>query len=343
LPTVSALSQGADYGRLVGLAHLDYRKNDGADLVDGYVGGNGPGNHRPDPNNPNQGYLGARWGEVKPFCIQTLNTDPLGTYLPDYPAFSDPQYRTDFIEVRRKGAQARGSGSTARTATEEATGLYWAYDGAKGLGTPPRLYNQIVREIAMHQLNAASSVNSVAENARLFALVHAGMADAGIIAWRAKYFYNLWRPVIGIREDDSGTGPTGLGTGVTAAGDPFWQPYGAPNSNRPGAKNFTPGFPAYPSGHATFGTTVFEIVRAFYSGVTVEFDFVSEEINGKTLDIDGSVRTHVKRHYNLDDAITDNLESRVWLGVHWRFDGEGGKSAGIAVAGQIMSAPTCFP
>ena len=219
--------------------------------------------------------------------------------------------------------------------------MYWAYDGAKGLGTPPRLYNQIVREIATKQLNNSGVLNTTDENARLFALVNAGMADAGIIAWRAKYFYNLWRPVIGIREDDVGTGPTGLGTGSTANADPFWQPYGAPNSNRPGAKNFTPGFPAYPSGHATFGTTVFEIVRAFYPGVT--FDFVSEEINGKTTDVDGSVRTFMKRHYNLDDAIRDNLESRVWLGVHWRFDGEGGKSAGEVVASKVMAGTTCFP
>ena len=337
LPTPSQMSDGADYGRRIAQAMLDLRKNDGADLPDGYVGGNAPGDHRPDPYNPNQGYLGARWGEVKPFCIESTGMEPLANYLPAYPAFGTPGYNTDLLEVRRKGARSRGTGATARTATEEATGLYWAYDGAKDLGTPPRLYNQIVRAIADKQ------GNTHAANARLFALVNAGMADAGIIAWRAKYFYNLWRPVIGVREDDSGTGPTGLGTGAAAGGDPFWEPYGAPNSNRKGVKHFTPNFPAYPSGHATFGTTVFEIVRAFYPAVTVEFDFVSDELNGKTLDVDGSVRTYMKRHYNLTNAIAENLSSRVWLGVHWRFDGVGGKSAGEAVATRVMAGTTCFP
>jgi membrane-associated phospholipid phosphatase len=42
--------------------------------------------------------------------------------------------------------------------------------------------------------------------------------------------------------------------------DPAWVPLGAPNTNRnkPGVN---PAFPAYPSGHATFGTAVLEMVR----------------------------------------------------------------------------------
>ena len=45
------------------------------------------------------------------------------------------------------------------------------------MGTPPRLYNQIIREVAK------AKGNSVADNARLFALVNAAMGDAGILAW----------------------------------------------------------------------------------------------------------------------------------------------------------------
>jgi hypothetical protein len=42
--------------------------------------------------------------------------------------------------------------------------------------------------------------------------------------------------------------------------DTTWTPLGAPNTNRkkPG---ITPAFPAYTSGHATFGTAVLEVVR----------------------------------------------------------------------------------
>lgn len=319
------ISSGEQYGRAVAYAILDARKNDHADASDVYAPGGAPGDHRPDPYHPTQGYLGPRWGSVTPFCVSfgAMDTEE---YLPPPPAFGSVEYRNHFEEVRDHGARTRG----ARSAEQEVTGLYWAYDGAKGLGTPPRLYNQIVRVIATAQGNDAD------QNARLFALVNAGMADAGIVAWRAKYRYNLWRPVVGIREDDAGTGPSSLGTGAPSAGDPFWEPYGAPSSNRPGTNNFTPNFPAYPSGHATFGTTVFEIVRRFFAPTPVTFEFTSDELDGKTVDIDGSVRTAIKRTYTLDEAIQDNLESRVWLGVHWRFDGNGGRQAGEKVAEKVF-------
>jgi hypothetical protein len=218
-------------------------------------------------------------------------------------------------------------------------GVFWAYDGAKGLGTPPRLYNQLVRKI-IDNLPAAPTTDKLAQ---FLAMAHAGMADAGIVAWEAKYTYNLWRPVLGIREDDAGTGPTGMGAS-SKSGDPVWQPYGAPSSNQPGKKNFTPPFPAYPSGHATFGTTILEIARQAFAldPVAFKFKLVSDELNGITVDVDGSIRTRQEREYNIKTAIKDNLESRVWLGVHWRFDGEGGEKAGKEVAKQVVTGG-CFP
>jgi hypothetical protein len=35
-----------------------------------------------------------------------------------------------------------------RTVDETLIGIFWACDGAVGLGSPPRLYNQIVRRVA---------------------------------------------------------------------------------------------------------------------------------------------------------------------------------------------------
>jgi hypothetical protein len=321
---------GMRYGAEVADKLLGFRASDGSSARDDFVPGLLPGNHRPDPYNPDQGFLGPKWGSVTTFCIPPF--PPGGStaaYLPPPPAFTSPTYKTHFEEARDHGARAR----VKRTAAQEDVGLYWAYDGAKGLGTPPRLYNQIVRSIA------SDRGNTVDQNARLFALVNVGMADAGIVAWRAKYEHNLWRPAVGVREDDAGSGPSGLGTGSTAAGDPAWQAYGAPRSNEPGKGYFTPNFPAYPSGHASFGTTVFELVASFY-GVAknaLSFDFVSDELNGRTLDNDGSVRTSVSRTFSLGAAIQSNLESRVWLGVHWRFDGEGGRSVGEKVAQQVFA------
>ena len=334
LPATATMQQrldGLNYGTKVANALLAFRANDGSGASNAFIPGDLPGNHRRDPLNPGQIFLGPKWGLVTPFCIAPFapgaNT---AAYLNPPPAFNSALYKQHFDEVRDAGGRRRG----ARTAAQEMTGLYWAYDGAKGLGTPPRLYNQIVRVIARDR------ANTVTQNARLFALVNAGMADAGIVAWRAKYEHDFWRPAIGVREDDAGTGPTGLGTGSNAIGDPAWVAYGAPRSNQPGAGSFTPPFPAYPSGHATFGTTVFELVAKFYAVATTQlrFEFISDELNGQTLDDDGSARTCVRRTYTLAKAITDNLESRVWLGVHWRFDGDGGKAAGEKVAQQTFAA-----
>jgi hypothetical protein len=64
-----------------------------------------------------------------------------------------------------------------------------------------------------------------------------------------------------------------MGTGgnpIDNDADPFWLSLGAPATNeelaggKPAKKNFTPPFPAYPSGHATFGAAAFQSVRRFY-------------------------------------------------------------------------------
>jgi vanadium chloroperoxidase len=229
------------------------------------------------------------------------------------------------------------AGLAPRTANQTVRGVYWAYDGASGLGTPPRLYNQIVREVAMKELNPNTGVPNTAEqNARLFALVNVAMADAGILAWDQKYIHDLWRPVVGIREHDTSMGPAGGGkNNIGGNCDPFWLPLGAPSTNSTGKKNATPPFPAYPSGHATFGAAAFQITRLFYGvGRNSTQDalfkdqngndraFVSDELNGVNKDNNGTVRPRHARSFQdgLWRMIIQNGRSRVDLGVHWVFD-----------------------
>jgi vanadium chloroperoxidase len=40
-----------------------------------------------------------------------------------------------------------------RTVDQTLIGIFWAYDGVAEIGTPPRLYNQIVREVAINKPN----------------------------------------------------------------------------------------------------------------------------------------------------------------------------------------------
>jgi len=220
-------------------------------------------------------------------------------------------------------------GTTTRTPTQTMVGNFWGYDGTPYLGTPIRLYNQIIRKVA------ESRGNTQAENARLFALIHAAMADAGLLCWDVKYMYQFWRPVVGIREAGKNEGPlaTSGKLNLSKHADPSWLPLGAPSSNSLN-KQFTPPFPSYPSGHATFGAAALHITRLFYGvrpgdrkkdNLADGLSFISDEYNGTTTDHTGTVRPRILRSFpnGLWEMIEENGISRAYLGVHWTFDSFG--------------------
>lgn len=324
----SKVEAGTLWGQTVANRMLAERKNDGSDASnDAYVPSPLPGRHRPDPVNSSQGFLGPLWGQVKPFGIANLIDRVPGQKPPE---LDSSQYATDYNEVYAKG---RDQGGT-RTPRETTIGLFWAYDGARKIGVPPRLYNQVVRAIAL-QAKATEE-----QNAKLFAMINVAMADAGIQCWHEKYTYNLWRPVLGIREAGEGWGPTGLGDNNPGTeSDPFWMPLGAPRTNQPDRPSVTPSFPAYPSGHATFGTTSMYLAKVFLGlPDDFEFEFVSDELDGESVGIGGTIRARYNAKMTIPDAINDNVLSRVYLGVHWQFDGREGERNGRKIAEMIVNA-----
>lgn len=331
---VPGFNDGRDFGTEVAHRILADRKDDPGDKDTGYAPSAARGAHRPDPDNAPQPYLGAFYGErCKAFAI----TNRTALRLDAPPALGSAEYDAALKQVWGKGIAPELTGTlpagmpgiTPRTSEETLIGTFWGYDGSKEIGTPPRFYNHIVRQVAINQ------GNSVAQNARLFALVNVAMADAGILAWEEKYRHNLWRPVLAIRENDPSFGANGTPANpIDPLCDPFWLPLGAPKSNEI-AKNFTPPFPAYPSGHATFGGAAFHITRRFYDvGGTLSggdlgpdtllagIGVVSDELNGKNKDNRGAIRSRHVRSYSggLYQAMIENGRSRVFLGVHWVFD-----------------------
>ncbi|NJK67756.1 MAG: vanadium-dependent haloperoxidase [Microcoleus sp. CSU_2_2] len=322
------LKEGHEFGLLVAHKILEKRQEDPSASDDGYAASIARGAHRPDPDHPAQGFNAPFYG-AKSRCFAVTSRHELDAP----PQLGSDEYLNALRQVRAKGIAPElmgtlPAGLSPRTANETLIGIYWGYDGAVDLGTPPRLYNQIVRAVAIAQNNC------VDKNARLFALVNAAMGDAGILAWDQKYIYDLWRPVVGIREDDPSLGPAGIGNNcLSDDSDSSWLPLGAPSTNSKTKeemkKNFTPPFPAYPSGHATFGAAALHITRLFY-GVTDLcndnlFDcltFVSDEFNGISQDNKGTVRPKHTRSFpgGLWEMIVENGLSRVFLGVHWVFD-----------------------
>lgn len=326
-----AKANGIDLGRRAAAKIIALRADDGSHhaeprVGDDYLPSEAPGRWRQDPISKIPLALGAYWGHVKPFVLESGDQ----FRVPPPPAMDSPEYAAAFEEAKRLGGDGIVT-PTERTAEQTEIGIYWAYDGTPSLCAPPRLYNQIALQIA-DQMGS-----NVVELARLLALVNVAMADTGVAVWESKYHYDFWRPVAGIREADPGSGPTGEGDGNPATvGDPTFTPMGAPASNVNGP-DFTPPFPAYPSGHAGFGGALFQILRNFYRTDAIPFTFVSDEFNGETIDNNGSARPLRPRSFaSLSEAEEENGQSRIYLGIHWSFDKTAGVAQGRRVADYVF-------
>lgn len=324
-------ANGVALGKHVAAAVLALRQNDGSEVPDPIPGvtwtmSNDPGRWRVDPVSQLMIAVGAHWGECRPFVLNS----GAQFRLPPPPSMTSPEYTAAYDEVKRLGGDGIVT-PTDRNPEQTFIGTFWAYDGTPSLCAPPRLYNQITVHIAdQTHLNAM-------QLARLLALVNVAMADDAVAAWDSKFHYDLWRPVCGIRESDPGTGPSGRGDGnPDTLGDPKWTPLAAPASNLTGP-NFTPPFPSYPSGHATFGGAVFQVLRRFYHTDSMPFTFVSDEFNGVTHGSDGRVRPYRPRSFRtFSQAEAENARSRIYLGVHWNFDATNGITLGRNVGDWVF-------
>jgi hypothetical protein len=316
-----------------------------------------PGQHDVDPYNPDQKFYGVTWGHLPPL-VPNLHLAALGPGDPP----PEPEYLKDLEEVRELG-RLHPNGPTPE---QVRSGVFWAYDGSRLIGPPPRLYNQFVRQIA------EADGMSVPELARLLALCNIAIADGSIVCWEAKYRYRIWRPVLGLPNlrfnPESGWAPFGsprtnpsefaLGsdtqfrlTALSMLGG------GERNTLRRGRQEalgydracFTPNFPSYPSGHATFGSACFNMLKKVRAErpatrpdpgrIDHAGEFVSDELNGVSID---NFRNEPRpflplRYRHIDQMIEDNNKSRVHLGVHWQFDCTRGAVSGARVADAVYA------
>ena len=332
IPGEPPKSNGIGFGKQIAAAVLATRVGDGAEIPESRLGidyftSDLPGHWRQDPISLIPIALGAHWGGCKPFVIKSGSQ----FLAPPPPAMTSAAYTAAYNEAKNFGGDGIHT-TTQRTPEQTFIGTFWAYDGTPSLCAPPRLYNQITVHIANQTKLGPLQL------ARLLALVNVAMADTAIAVWESKYHYDFWRPITAIRESDPGTGPTRRGDGNDATvGDPTFTPLGAPASNLVGP-NFTPPFPAYPSGHAGLGGALFETIRRFYGTDHIGFTFVSDEFNGVTKDDQGNVRPYMPRSFStLSQAEEENGQSRIYLGIHWHFDKTAGIREGERVADYVFN------
>lgn len=319
LGSSAQVTDGVALGTQIGQAIINERANDGFDAMTQYTPTNAVGHWQPDPVNPGQEAWGPGWGSVQTFALHSP-----GSFSPGAsPAINTQAYADAYNEVMMLG----GVDSTARTAEQTEIGLFWAYDRL-GMGTPMVLYNDIMRTVAVQQ------GNTLEQNAQMFALATVAMADAGVVAWDSKFEYDLWRPVTGIRQgDDDGNDNT--------VGDEDWTPLGAPDGQD--LVGFTPPFPTYLSGHATFGGALFATLIEFYGTDDITFTVSSEELqylidNPDLMAAYGLDLEDTERTFNsFSEAMAENGRSRVYLGIHWNYDDTVGQQTGTLVAQSIVN------
>jgi hypothetical protein len=294
------------------------------------------------PGGPPAVALGGNWFKVTPFVMK--KADQFRVDKPPY--FGDADFARGYKEVHDLGGDPdvtlgspRWSTNTTRKGkltdplgdnNETFKAIFWAYDGTPALCAPPRLYNMVATSIALNE----RQITTVDEFARFLALVNIGLADAGISAWESKYYYAYARPITVLRNVDASGGQGG--------GNPHWTPLGAQVTNGgAGARNLTPPFPAYPSGHAVFGAALFQVMRKFWKlpDDGLPFDFISDEFNGRNRGPgESALRPLVNRHFQtFTDAEIENAQSRIWMGIHWPWDRDKGVTQGRLIGDYVVA------
>ncbi|MFI9007928.1 vanadium-dependent haloperoxidase [Actinosynnema sp. NPDC053489] len=139
------------------------------------------------------------------------------------------------------------------------------------------------------------SGESSARRATLVAAFHVILVDTQIATSDTKYTYLRWRPVTAIR----------------ATIDPQWTPLHA-----------TPAHPDYPSGHNTYAGAA-EVVLTAFAGPAARRPFTTTSPTAP-----GVTRTYQR----WADLTKDNVDARVWSGIHSRTADEAGVVLGRRVA-----------
>lgn len=236
-----------------------------------FFGGTQPGQWRPTAPGTPMAFLTLAFTE--PFALDTV-----AQFRPEPPPpLTSMKYVREYNEVKAIGNAA--TYPNANTALVD----FWNSD-------PLPKWNGALRGLAAN--------SDVGESARLLALANLATADALMAVFEAKHFYNFWRPVTAIRNDD--------GNPKTAS-DAGWSPY-LPS----------PPYPEYPSGMNGVSGAMTETIRLFYGADDVSFSMTAGG---------------VVRHYSsLTQAANEVIEVRILHGVHFRSAEEDGAQLGQRVA-----------
>ena len=277
-----AKTKGTAIGAEAAAGILALRANDGRSVVlAAYVPGTGPGQFRGlNPVNRVAPY-------IKPFAL-TSNAQ-FRTPVP--PALNSAVYAADVNETRTLGSAT----STVRTADQSELALF-------GTSPPPLYWQTNLRTFA-------TTNRSLAEHARLTAMLWVAQNDAANACFESKYFYERWRPSSAITLADTD------GNDATAV-DAAWV-----------ASMPTPNHPEYPAAHSCVSGAMAAVLTAYYGTPNITFDFVG-----------AGAATGITRHYTSMPAMLQEIQvARIAGGMHLRTSTVEGEVLGRNVAEWIVA------
>jgi membrane-associated phospholipid phosphatase len=237
--------------------------------------------------------FGAGWAKVKPFVLAKAEQ----FRAPPPPPINSHRYTVAFNEVKEVGRYA----SASRTPDQTHLAMWWKEFIESS-------HNRLARAIATRE------GSDLWDSARLFALLNTSITDAYISVFDSKFFYNHWRPYTAIRWAAHDDNPD-------TVADPQWN-----NTHR-----HTYAFPSYPSAHGTASAAAMTILGKTF-GDRYKFTMSTREVE-RAGPLSPKVRMvpPTRSFTSFSAAAHECALSRVYLGIHFRYDSEQGEQLGKKV------------
>lgn len=290
IPDGFAKASGIAVGEAAAAAMIAHRASDGVAPPEFHMPASlDPGEWQLTPGCPAGGGVFKHWGRVTPFG---LASGAQFRSAPPPPIWSR-QYARDLEEVKEVG----GIDSAFRPRRKADSARF--YSVVLAVAT----WNPAVSQVA------ARRGTSLAQNARLFALLNMAMSDALVAVMETKYEYTFWRPETAIRQADQDGNPL---TEPDATFQPFIP---------------TPCFPSYGSAHAAASYAARRVAEAFFGD------------EGHHVTLSNTAAPGIELDYSSFEEITDDIDdARVFGGIHFRFDQRAGARQGRQIGSWIYKS-----
>ncbi|WP_420592741.1 vanadium-dependent haloperoxidase [Robiginitalea biformata] len=239
--------------------------------------------------------FGAGWARAEPFLLES----PDQFRSPPPPDIASDAYTAAFNEVKSVGSES----SDTRTKDQAHLAMWWK-------DFVENSHNRLAR-----QLVAAEGLN-LWETVRSMALLNMTVYDAYVNVFDNKFHYNHWRPYTAIR---------------WAANDE--NPDTEPDEEWNNLHRHTYAFPSYPSAHGSASSAAMRVLSETlgtgddyaFTMRTVQVDSAGPFSGKMTMD------PPVRSFSSFTEAGLEAAMSRVYLGIHFRYDSEEGHRLGNAI------------